>query len=232
MSEAAETRWPGLFVTLEGGEGTGKSTLARALGGRLEALGREVVLTREPGGSPRAERLREIILSGAAKDTGPFGEALLFSAARIDHIDKVIRPALKRGAAVISDRFADSTRAYQGTLGRMDRGLLRGLERVTLSGVAPDLTIVLDLPPETGLARATARRGTGQADRFEAENVSFHRRLRQAFLDIAAAEPQRCIVIDASLPPDEVAALAWAALETRLPAALDRTARDEAPSGP
>lgn len=215
---------PGRFVTLEGGEGAGKSTLARGLARRLEALGREVVLTREPGGSPLAERLREVILSGAARETGPFGEAILFSAARIDHLERVIRPALRRGAVVICDRFADSTRAYQGALGRIDRGLLRGLERVTLDGTRPDLTIMLDLPPEAGLARAAARRGQGSVDRFESEGIGFHRRLRQAFLDIAAAEPERCVVVDANLPADEVLALAWAAIEARLLPGLDAAA--------
>jgi dTMP kinase len=214
----------GIFLTLEGGEGAGKSTLAKALGEMFATLGREIVLTREPGGSPFAERLRELILSGSAKAAGPFAEALLFSAARMDHLETLIRPALRRGAIVICDRFSDSTRAYQGALGRIDRSLLRSLENVTLDGTLPDLTLMLDVPPEAGLARAAARRGTGDADRFEAERIGFHRRLRQAFLDIAAAEPERCIVIDASQPPNDVLEMAWAACEARLLPSADHDA--------
>jgi dTMP kinase len=201
----------GFFLTLEGGEGVGKSTLAGGLAERFEAAGRKVLLTREPGGTPFAEKLRDFILGGGAKEAGSFAEALLFCAARIDHIDRVIRPALDRGLIVICDRFADSTRAYQGALGRMDQSMLGALEKVTLAGMKPDLTLMLDLPAEKGLARASARRGTGASDRFEAERIGFHRRLRQAFLDIAAAEPSRCVVLDASLEPDEIRELALAA---------------------
>ena len=206
----------GLFITLEGGEGAGKSTLARGLQQHFAKLGREIVLTREPGGSPLAEELRALILAGEAKAAGPFAEAMLFSAARIDHLEKVIRPAMRRGAIVICDRFADSTRAYQGALGRMDRSLLLGLERVTLDGTKPNLTLMLDLPPEAGLSRANIRRGEGEIDRFEAESIGFHRRLRQAFLDIAASEPDRCVVIDASLAPDDVLEMAWHACMAKL----------------
>ncbi len=211
-ARTGNTRLPGFFLTLEGGEGAGKSTLARGLASHLEAAGRETLLTREPGGTPLAEALRAVILAGEARQAGPFAEALLFSAARIDHIDRVIRPALRAGKVVICDRFADSTRAYQGALGRMDRKLLNGLEQVTLDGIKPQLTLILDLPAELGLARAAARRGDGAEDRFEGERIGFHRRLRQAFLDIAAAEPERCVVLDASLSPDEVLGLALAAL--------------------
>jgi dTMP kinase len=201
----------GFFITLEGGEGVGKSTLAKGLASLFGAAGRDVLLTREPGGTPFAEKLRDLILGGGAKESGPFAEALLFCAARIDHIDRVIRPALGSGRIVICDRFADSTRAYQGALGRMDQSTLAALEKVTLAGLRPDLTLMLDLPAEEGLARASARRGTGASDRFEAERIGFHRRLRQAFLDIAAAEPARCVVLDASLAPDEIRELALAA---------------------
>jgi dTMP kinase len=212
VSEATSDRSPsGFFITLEGGEGVGKSTLARGLAAHFEAAGREVLVTREPGGTPFAETLREFILGGGAKEAGPFAEALLFCAARIDHIDRVIRPALEKGRIVICDRFADSTRAYQGALGRMDQSLMAALEKVTLAGLNPDLTLMLDLPAEAGLERASARRGTGATDRFEAERIGFHRRLRQAFLDIAAAEPARCVVLDASLEPDEIRELALAA---------------------
>ncbi len=206
----------GRFITLEGGEGAGKSTLAKALAGRLEALGHNVVRTREPGGSAKAEAIREAILSGQIKSAGPVAEALMFYAARADHLDKLILPALKRDAWIICDRFSDSTRAYQGALGRIDAATLRSLERIVVGKAKPDLTLMLDLPPETGLSRADARRGNAAKDRFEGEGIGFHRRLRQAFLDIAAAEPARCIVIDAAGSPDDVAELAWSALTARL----------------
>lgn len=206
----------GRFITLEGGEGAGKSTLAKALAGRLAACGRQVTLTREPGGSQKAEAIRAAILSGQIKSAGPFAEALMFYAARADHLDRLILPALKRDEWVICDRFSDSTRAYQGVMGRIDGASLRSLERIVVAQARPDLTLMLDLPPETGLARADARRGTEAKDRFEGEALGFHRRLRQAFLDIAAAEPARCIVIDASGSPDDVAEMAWSALTARL----------------
>jgi dTMP kinase len=207
----------GIFITLEGGEGAGKSTLARALAARLTASGKTVVVTREPGGSLKAERIREVILSGEVKPYGPFAEAMMFYAARADHLAATIRPALSRGDWVICDRFSDSTRAYQGSLGRINRTALAALERAVLDGTAPDLTIILDIPPEIGMERANLRRGQGKADRFEAEAIGFHRRLRQAFLDIAAAMPQRCIVIDASGTPVDVEVLAWEAIESRYP---------------
>jgi dTMP kinase len=215
----------GRFITLEGGEGTGKSTQAQLLAQRIEQMGIPVVVTREPGGSPGAEALRDVILSGKAAPFGPAGEAILFSAARIDHIDHTIAPALKSGAWVISDRFADSTRAYQGAAGKLAPALIASLERVAIGDVRPDLTLILDLPTEKGLSRAAARRGkTETADRFEREGAAFHKTLRQAFLDIARAEPERCAVIDADKPPQEVAAAIWACLRERLASALE-TAR-------
>jgi dTMP kinase len=207
----------GRFITLEGGEGAGKSTLARALAERLQARGLKVDLTREPGGSPRAEAIRATILSGQVKPHGPFVEALMFAAARIDHIDRRIRPALTRGDWVICDRFIDSTRVYQGALGRIEPGLLDELEQVTIDGLAPDLTLILDLDPAAGLARAASRRRPGEAtDRFESEALDFHTRLRQAYLAIAEEEPERCVVLDAALPPDALAQAAWDALSDRL----------------
>lgn len=207
----------GRFITLEGGEGAGKSTLAKGLATRLEAHGLAVELTREPGGSPKAERIREALLAGRIKPYGAFAEALMFQAARIDHVDSRIRPALKRGAWVICDRFIDSTRVYQGTLGEIATDKLAALEAVAIAGLMPELTFILDLAPETGLARAARRRRPGEAtDRFESETISFHRRLRQGFLDIAAAEPQRCVVLDASVAPETLADSAWEALSTRL----------------
>ena len=208
----------GRFITLEGGEGAGKSTLARALAAQLEAAGIRSELTREPGGSPKAEAIREAILSGRVKHHGPFIEALMFSAARIDHIDQRIRPALARGDWVICDRFIDSTRVYQGTLGRIDPKLLAELEQVTIDGLTPDLTLILDLDPRVGLARAARRRAPGEGkDRFEGEALAFHRSLRAAYLAIAEAEPARCSVLDATLAPEDLAQAAWAVVRERLP---------------
>ncbi|PZO01643.1 MAG: dTMP kinase [Hyphomicrobiales bacterium] len=209
----------GRFITLEGGEGAGKSTLARSLAERIEKRGLRVTITREPGGSPKAEAIREVILSGQVKQHGPFVEALMFSAARIDHIDRLIRPTLERGDWVICDRFIDSTRVYQGTLGRIDAGLLAELEAVTIDGLMPDLTLILDLDPTIGLARAARRRAPGEGtDRFESEALTFHRTLRQAYLAIAQAEPSRCVVLDAAQPPAVLAQAAWTAIRERLPA--------------
>lgn len=208
----------GLFITLEGGEGAGKSTQIARLGERLRALGRRVVVTREPGGSPRAEAIRESILAGHGKPFGPFAEALMFSAARHDHLEKVIRPALARGDIVLCDRFADSTRAYQGALGAVEDRVLLALEREVVGDTRPDLTLILDLPAEKGLARAAARRGPGggKADRFEEENINFHNRLRSAFKLIAKSELDRCVVVDADREPEQVAASIWSAVEARL----------------
>ncbi|MBB5761731.1 dTMP kinase [Methylorubrum rhodesianum] len=198
---------PGVFITFEGGEGAGKSTqIARLAEALRQASGREVVTTREPGGTKRAEELRAALLRGVAKPYGPFAEALMFAAARIDHIENLIRPALARGAIVLCDRFSDSTRAYQGAAGGLAPGLIASLERVTLGDLRPDLTLILDLPPEAGLARAHSRGEGKPADRFEAEGLRFHERLRAAFRAIAAAEPERCRVIDADPGPDAVEA--------------------------
>jgi len=190
----------GRFITFEGGEGTGKSTQANLLAERLKALGIGVQLTREPGGSVGAEIMRYVLLSGAAKPLGPDAEALLFAAARNDHLDTLIRPTLRRGGWVICDRFADSTRVYQGALGQVDPRAIRALERIVVGETKPDLTFVLDVPAEEGLKRATARRGEDNADRFEGEAIEFHKKLRDAFLALAAKEPARCVVIDATRP--------------------------------
>ena len=195
----------GRFVTLEGGEGTGKSTQARLLAIALKARGQRVVVTREPGGSPRAEAIRDFLLSGRAERHGPFGEALLFAAARIDHLRALIEPALARGDWVVCDRFADSTRVYQGAVGGLDGGLLDAIDRAVLGGTRPDLTLILDCPAEMSLARAALRRnGAGAPDRFERAPEEVHRRIREAFLAIARAEPSRCAVIDAAGDEDSV----------------------------
>jgi dTMP kinase len=207
---------PGRFVTFEGGEGAGKSTQVKRLVEALNARGVETVATREPGGTPNAEALRKALLSGLVAPLGPAAEAMIFSAARIDHLDKLIKPALARGAYVICDRFADSTRAYQGALGSLSDDFIDGLERVTIGDARPDLTFMLDLPAEEGLARALKRRGDDAVDRFEAEKIEFHRALRDAFRTIASRNPHRCVLIDASRGEDEIAADVWRAVETRL----------------
>ena len=186
----------GLFITFEGGEGAGKSTQARGLADRLrDETGREVLLTREPGGSPGAEALRDLLVRGAADRWSPVAETLILYAARTDHLERTIRPALARGAVVISDRFADSTRAYQGAGGGADGALIAALEQTVVGDATPDLTLVFDLPVEVGLSRAHAR---GDAEtRFESKGAAFHARLREGFLRIAASEPDRCVVIDA-----------------------------------
>ena len=205
----------GRFITFEGGEGAGKSTQIERLAGRLREIGLDVLATREPGGSPQAEALRRVLLSGAIRPLGPAAEALLFAAARIDHIDVMIEPALSAGAWVVCDRFADSTRAYQGS-GAVDSRLLDALERVTLGGLRPDLTIILDVSPQIGLRRASLRRGAGETDRFERESVAFHEAIRGSFLQIARDDPGRCAVVDADASEDEVAARVWRVVRDRL----------------
>ncbi|GLS20301.1 thymidylate kinase [Labrys miyagiensis] len=204
----------GRFITFEGGEGVGKSTQIRRLAASLNNLGVQTLMTREPGGSPHAEKLREVLLSGGAKPFGPFAETILFNAARDDHLEATIRPALAQGIWVLCDRFIDSTRAYQGVLGEIEPDLIRSMERVVVGNTMPDLTLILDLPARDGLARARAR--SAQADRFEAESLSFHEKLREAFLAIAEYEPKRCAVINALGTPDAVAAVILSVVRRRL----------------
>jgi dTMP kinase len=206
----------GRFITFEGGEGTGKSSHAALLAQKLRTLGLSVLLTREPGGSPGAEIIRHVLLSGAAKPLGPEAEAILFAAARDDHIRNTIMPALTRGRWVICDRFTDSTRVYQGVLGGVDAKLLRALERVTVGELKPDLTFVLDAPIEVGLSRAEKRRGDATSDRFESESKEFHEKLRDAFRMLALSDPNRCVLIDASVTRLEVADQIWAVVNQRL----------------
>jgi dTMP kinase len=174
------------------------------------------VLTREPGGSPGAEVIRHVILAGVAKPLGIDAEALLFAAARADHIRSTIEPALARGEWVICDRFIDSTRVYQGSLGHLDPKFLRALERVTVGDLKPDLTFILDVPAEVGLARAGKRRGNRDADRFEAESLAFHEELREAYRLLVVAEPSRCMLIDATEPKPVVAERIWRTVSERL----------------
>jgi dTMP kinase len=218
------------FITLEGGEGAGKSTQAKLLARRLESLGFDVLVTREPGGSPGAEAIRHVLLSGAAQPLGADAETLLFAAARYDHIRQTIRPALARGQWVISDRFADSTRVYQGTLSKVDARLIEALERLTVGDTKPVLTIVLDLSAVVGLARAAERRGRVPRDRFENEDVELHQKLREAYLELAEREPNRCVVIDANPDAEKVAKAVWRAVRTRLaPLEAPRSLKGAAP---
>ncbi len=220
----------GRFITFEGGEGTGKSTHTKLLAEHLGGLGIETVLTREPGGSPGAEIIRHVILSGAAKPLGAEAETMLFASARDDHLRTTIRPALARGAWVICDRFADSTRVYQGIVGAVDPRLIGELERITVGDTIPDLTFVLDVPADVGLARAGDRRGAGDADRFESETLEFHQKLRAGFRALAKSEPKRCILIDATAPRSDVAAQIWNTVEQRLhPAAPPSTIGEATP---
>lgn len=219
----------GYFITFEGGEGSGKSTHAKRLAERLQSLGIEVVLTREPGGSPGAEIIRHILLSGAAKPLGAETEAILFAAARDDHVRTVIRPALVEGKWVVCDRFIDSTRVYQGALGKVDQKLIRGLERVTVGAAMPDLTFVLDVPANIGLARATRRRAGASTDRFEAETLKFHEDLRRAYRTLAREEPRRIVLLDGRPPRDVVSERIWTAVSERLHFDRARIAEDAAP---
>lgn len=219
----------GFFITFEGGEGSGKSTHAKRLAERLRQLGLEVVLTREPGGSPGAEIIRHILLSGAGKPLGPETEAILFAAARDDHVRTVIRPALVAGKWVVCDRFIDSTRVYQGALGKVDGKLIRSLERVTVGAAMPDLTFVLDVPSNVGLARAKRRRGENMADRFESEAAEFHEALRRAYHALAEKEPQRITVIDGRAPREVVAERIWQVVTERLHPERARATEGAAP---
>jgi dTMP kinase len=218
MAETAVKRAPGRgrFITFEGGEGSGKSTQIKTLAQRLNAAKLRAIVTREPGGSPGAEIIRHLVLSGMGKLLGAEAETLLFAAARDNHVRTVIGPALNQGIWVLCDRFSDSTRAYQGRLGNVAPEVLNAMERVTIGDLKPDLTIILDVPVEVGLQRAAARRGIGAPDRFEAEDVRFHQQLRDAYRQIAAAEPQRCVLIDADVDAAIVAAAIWSAVRDRL----------------
>lgn len=213
MNAQSPTR--GRFITFEGGEGSGKSTQIKLLAERLKTSGVRTLVTREPGGSPGAEIVRHLVLAGVGKILGASGEALLFAAARDDHVHNVIAPALKRGEWVLCDRFTDSTRVYQGKLGSADPKLIRAMERVTIGELTPDLTIILDVPAEVGMARAAKRRGQEAPDRFEAEDIGFHRRLRDAYRQVADEEPDRCVVIDAEQDIEAIAGHIWNVVASR-----------------
>lgn len=204
----------GRFITLEGGEGAGKSTQIARLSDWLRTRGREVVTTREPGGAPGAEMIRKLLVEGPAERWDGTTEALLHFAARRDHLRMTVWPALRRGAWVISDRFADSTRAYQGYGHGLESATLDRLYDVAVGNFRPDLTLILDLPVATGLARASARRGT--ETRYESLPRDFHERVHAGFLAIARREPERCAVIDASHDIDTVATAIAQAVARRL----------------
>jgi dTMP kinase len=205
----------GRFISFEGGEGSGKSTQIRLLADNLAGKGVRALVTREPGGSPGAEIVRHLVLSGVGKILGASGEALLFAAARDDHVHNLIAPALKQGQWVLCDRFTDSTRVYQGKLGSADINMIRAMERVTIGELKPDLTIILDVPAEVGLARAAKRRGQDAPDRFEAEDINFHRRLRDAYRQVALDEPERCVIIDATQDIEAIAKRVWSVVGSR-----------------
>ena len=202
----------GHFITFEGGEGAGKSTQIQRLAKRLRKDGQTVLVTREPGGSPGAEAVRHVVLSGAAKTLGPEMEAILIAVARRDNVEQVIKPSLEAGTTVLCDRFMDSSRVYQGVSGGVDLEFILSMERAVTEGARPDLTLIFDIPVELGLARAAEVWADDGPDRFESEELEMHEKRRQGFLDIAEEEPDRCVVIDASQSLKDVSAAVDAAV--------------------
>jgi dTMP kinase len=203
----------GRFITLEGGEGAGKSTLLQGLRGAFESRGLQIVATREPGGTPSADEIRNLLVRGDGDRWSPLSEALLFAAARNDHLERVVRPALEKGAWVLCDRYFDSTWAYQVAGGSLPEPVFDALHQI-ISADRPDLTIILDVDPQAGVARS---RGSEKGEaRFEAMNAAFHARVRDAFLIIARREPDRCVVINSALPKDAVLRAALEAIESRV----------------
>ncbi|MEQ8745337.1 dTMP kinase [Pyruvatibacter sp.] len=207
----------GKFITFEGGEGAGKSTQVRRLIAALDKRGIEALATREPGGAPSAEEIRSLLVSGPPDRWRPLSEALLLNAARNEHLERLIRPALEEGRWVISDRFADSTTAYQGYAQKLGTDVTAALEALVVGDTKPDLTIILDVPADRGLERAAVREGRNPEGetRYERFSMRFHETLRQAFLEIAKADPQRCVVIDAVQPEADVSAQIWHAVTAR-----------------
>ena len=207
-----------LFVTFEGGEGVGKSTQVGVLADWLRRRGHAVTVTREPGGTVGAEGVRHVLLSGRARAHGPDMEALLFAAARYDNVEQNIKPALTAGHVVLCDRYIDSSRVYQGVVGGVTDAFVRGMEEAVVDGARPDLTLVFDMPVERSMDRLRTRQSGDTDDRFEAEAMDAHRKRRKAFLDLAAAEPDRCKVIDADRATDDVSRSVIAAVSERLDA--------------
>jgi dTMP kinase len=206
---------PGFFITFEGGEGAGKSTQARILSERLIAIGHDVVVTREPGGTTQGNELRKLLVEGSTETWSAEAEALLNYAARDAHLRNLIRPALHVGSTVISDRFMDSTRAYQQFAGLAPKQLIDQLEKTIVRDTRPDVTLIFDLDPQIGLARAKSR-ADGSEDRFERKGLQFHSALRQGFHEIARNEPKRCIIIDADGEIEKVTGLVWWAVRERI----------------
>jgi len=217
----APNRRPARFITFEGGEGVGKSTQVKRLLAHLAEVSVDAVRTREPGGTPKAEAVRSFILQGRSETWGAGSEAVLFAAARLDHVNQLIAPNLAKGTWVISDRFCDSTRAYQGLTGGVDVKLIDALEELALDGHTPDLTIVLDMDPETAFQRVAQRAlEDGLAltgDRFEKEELDWHRRLRDGFLDIARNNTDRCVVLSADQGEENLEREIWTLVQSRFP---------------
>lgn len=210
------------FITLEGGEGSGKTTQVKRLAARIEAYGHNAIATREPGGAPFAEAIREALLKPAARAPDHLAQALAFNAARADHLEQTIRPALERGDFVICDRFTDSTRVYQCFAGDLPPETAEILDAIVVGQTQPTLTLLLDLPPSVGLARARARLqqttetgAASQSDMYESRSLAFHERVRDGFLAIAKAHPDRCCVIDGTLSVDEIGERVWNEVATR-----------------
>ncbi len=211
----------GRFITFEGGEGAGKSTQIRVLAAALEKAGRNVCLTREPGGSAGAEQIRELLVTGDPQRWDAMTELLLLYAARRDHVRRLIEPALEKGTWVLCDRFADSTMAYQGYGHGLDRGKIADLHKIVLGTLSPDLTVILDLDPKTGLARTRVTdeaQRRGAEDRFERMEIAFHQRMRDGFRDIAATEPERVVLVDAEADADSVSETIFELVRERLEA--------------
>lgn len=223
LHQSAQTR-PARFITFEGGEGVGKSTQVKRLLANLHHQGISAVRTREPGGTPKAEAVRSFILQGRSESWGAGAEAVLFAAARLDHVNELVAPNLRNGTWVLSDRFHDSTRAYQGLTGGVDNKLIDALEVLALDGHTPDLTIVLDMDPEEAFERVAARAiedGLAQTgDRFEKEEIEWHKKLRDGFLAIARNNPDRCVVISAKQSEDALEEAIWDAVSSRFPELL------------
>jgi dTMP kinase len=209
------------FVTFEGGEGVGKSTQVKRLLAKLNRYGFPAIRTREPGGTPKAEAIRSFILQGKSEDWGPGAEAVLFAAARHDHVHQLIAPTLKSGKWVISDRFHDSTRAYQGLTGGVNEVMIGNLEELALDGHVPDLTIMLDMEPKSAFERVAQRALEdgipAVADRFEKEDIAWHERLREGFLEIAHNHTDRCVVISADQPEGDLEDAIWEAVCAKFP---------------
>lgn len=211
----------GLFITLEGGEGAGKSTQSRRLKAALEDAGRDVILTREPGGTPEAEKIRDLLVQRDGGNWTPMAECLLFFAARQMHVETLIKPALAAGKVVICDRFTDSTIAYQGYGHGFDLSIIQQVAALSLGGFKPDLTFILDLPVTDGLARSLKQKDVSSGkenteDRFEKLQHDFHEKLRQGFLKIAAEDQKRCVVVDATQNADDVYSVIWTRIQNAL----------------